>query len=295
MRTGLGRLLRVTAEELRPVRPYNCCPLLAQQVAHSCISPEPPLPSSKPVRTQRINLCSSDYMKLQRHIDEESRAILIDRLVSVHSQLKLLAETLHLTVNIIDRFLEKEPKATCRQLDLIGVTAMFIASKYEEQVAPDSDWFGHYGHCSREQILAMEGEMLSKLNYQLAAPNALVFLKRFSVANAVLATPRTKAKLLAQYLIELALQDYTMLQHLPSTTAAAAAYLALKAIGGREMRTATVELLQQAGSTEDEIMPCVKKLHAIHGNAEANELQAVRKKFARKLFGSVTRMRPATL
>jgi len=37
------------------------------------------------------------------------RAILIDWLVDVHSKFKLVAETLFLTVNLIDRFLEKNP------------------------------------------------------------------------------------------------------------------------------------------------------------------------------------------
>jgi len=35
------------------------------------------------------------------------RAILVDWLVDVHNKFKLLPETLFLTVNIIDRYLEK--------------------------------------------------------------------------------------------------------------------------------------------------------------------------------------------
>jgi len=36
------------------------------------------------------------------------RAILVDWLIEVHYKFKLLPETLFLTVNLIDRFLEKE-------------------------------------------------------------------------------------------------------------------------------------------------------------------------------------------
>ena len=73
--------------------------------------------------------------------------------------------------------------------------------------------------------------MLSKLNFQLTTPNALVFLKRFTKVAGILATPRTKTELLANYLVELTLQDYKMLKYLPSQIAAAATYLALKTMG----------------------------------------------------------------
>ena len=56
--------------------------------------------------------------------------ILVDWLVEVHLKFKLMPETLFLTHNLIDRFLEK--KAVSRKnLQLVGVTAMLMASKYE--------------------------------------------------------------------------------------------------------------------------------------------------------------------
>lgn len=44
-------------------------------------------------------------------------------------------ETLFLTVNIIDRFLEKEVVRR-KKLQLVGVTAMLLACKYEEVSVP---------------------------------------------------------------------------------------------------------------------------------------------------------------
>ena len=72
----------------------------------------------------------------QEDINEKMRAILVDWLVEVHLKFKLMPETLYLTVNLIDRYLEKE-KIKRSQLQLVGVTAMFIASKYEEIYAPE--------------------------------------------------------------------------------------------------------------------------------------------------------------
>ena len=45
-------------------------------------------------------------MKNQTDINEKMRAILIDWLIEVHLKFKLLPETLFLTVNLIDRYLE---------------------------------------------------------------------------------------------------------------------------------------------------------------------------------------------
>jgi hypothetical protein len=69
------------------------------------------------------------YMKRQPDINEKMRAILIDWLVEVHLKFKLYPETLYLTVNLIDRYLEKE-EVMRQHLQLVGVTAMLIASKY---------------------------------------------------------------------------------------------------------------------------------------------------------------------
>jgi hypothetical protein len=51
---------------------------------------------------------SSTYMDNQKDINEKMRAILIDWLVEVHLKFKLVPESLFLTVNLIDRYLEKE-------------------------------------------------------------------------------------------------------------------------------------------------------------------------------------------
>jgi len=82
------------------------------------------------------NVASSGYMHNQPDINEKMRAILIDWLVEVHLKFKLVPETLYLTVNLIDRYLEKVPVMR-EKLQLAGVTAMLIASKYEEIYAPE--------------------------------------------------------------------------------------------------------------------------------------------------------------
>ena len=55
--------------------------------------------------------------------------------MQVHYKLELLEDTLFLTVNIIDRFLARETVVR-KKLQLVGVTAMLLACKYEEVSVP---------------------------------------------------------------------------------------------------------------------------------------------------------------
>jgi hypothetical protein len=78
------------------------------------------------------------------------------------TQFKLMPETLYLTVNIIDRFLAVYP-VTTKTLQLVGVTAMLIASKYEEIWAPEVGDFVYISDraYSKDEILKMVSTTLS--------------------------------------------------------------------------------------------------------------------------------------
>lgn len=60
------------------------------------------------LQTENENIPKPGYMERQEDINEKMRAILIDWLVEVHLKFKLVPESLYLTVNLIDRYLEKE-------------------------------------------------------------------------------------------------------------------------------------------------------------------------------------------
>merc|ERR1719187_3026929 len=75
-------------------------------------------------------------------VNGKMRGVLIDWLIEVHSQFKLLQETLFMTVYVIDKFLQTEGYSVRRnKLQLVGVTAMFISSKVEEMYAPEINDF----------------------------------------------------------------------------------------------------------------------------------------------------------
>ena len=63
------------------------------------------------------------------------RRILVDWLTDVHMKFKLVPETLFITINMVDRYTSlKQIKR--RDYQLIGVTCMMIASKYEDIYPP---------------------------------------------------------------------------------------------------------------------------------------------------------------
>jgi hypothetical protein len=79
-------------------------------------------------------------MKNQLDINERMRMILLDWLVDVHLNFRLLADTLHLTVYIIDRYLSLK-QVLRHELQLVGIAAMLLASKYEEIYIPECNDF----------------------------------------------------------------------------------------------------------------------------------------------------------
>ena len=108
------------------------------------------------------------YMKRQTDINENVRAILIDWLISVHAKFKLLPETLYLTVNLIDRYLSYA-LVKKNQVQLVGVAALLIATKYEEIYPPTVKDFIYLTDdtYTREQILAMEFNILHCIEFNI--------------------------------------------------------------------------------------------------------------------------------
>lgn len=75
-------------------------------------------------------------MDSQLDINSKMRAILVDWLIEVHKKFELMPESLYLTVNIVDRFLSLKTVSR-RELQLVGISSMLIACKYEEIWAPE--------------------------------------------------------------------------------------------------------------------------------------------------------------
>ena len=74
----------------------------------------------------------------QPFITERMRTILVDWILEVHYKFKLNPQTLYLAISILDRYLHKTiVPVTRRDLQLVGITSLLIAAKYEEMYVPE--------------------------------------------------------------------------------------------------------------------------------------------------------------
>jgi G2/mitotic-specific cyclin 3/4 len=159
------------------------------------------------------------YMDVQTEIQWTMRSFLMDWLVQVHNRFCLLPETLFLTVNYIDRFLSNKV-VSIGKLQLVGATAILLASKYEEINCPSLQEIIYMvdGGYTTDEILKAERFMLTMLHFELGWPGPMSFLRRVSKADDYDLDTRTVAK----YFLELTIMDERFVASPPSFLAAAA-------------------------------------------------------------------------
>ena len=79
----------------------------------------------------------ADYLqKVQTEIKDTQRAFLLEWIIDVHRKFRLRSECLYVAQYIIDKFMSLE-KIKNNQLQLLGVTTLLIATKYEEIYPPE--------------------------------------------------------------------------------------------------------------------------------------------------------------
>lgn len=245
------------------------------------------------LRVEQKYIVDPEYMSRQPELTTKMRSILVDWIVDVHRRFDLLPDTLHLAIHLFDRFLEYT-KVSKRQLQLVGVTALFIASKYEEMYVPAVDDFVAITNRSYsiEDIYHMESVILNRLKFDVTVPSALTFLHR--VVKAIREEIGFETKQLenaAQFLIELALQDYVMLRYRTSLRASAATMLAGKVLGIPIAWSQSMKF-HSGGWTVDDMEECEAELRRILNHERSvegkNKLTALRRKFDGERYDKIS-------
>jgi hypothetical protein len=228
----------------------------------------------------------SDYIsKTQPEITEKMRGILVDWLVEVHRMFKLLPETLFLGIAIIDRYLAAK-QISRDSLQLVGITSMLIASKYEEIYAPECNDFVYIsdGAYTKHQILQMEQTILNTLNFNITHPSSLHFLRRYSKAGGSDYTLHTICK----YLIELVLIDVKFLKYPPSLLAAASVYLGRAMTGKSPLWNSTLH--HYSTYADSMVRDCALEMNELLKKSHSSSLKAIRKKYSLPKFGQVSEL-----
>lgn len=219
----------------------------------------------------------------------EMRKVLINWLHEVSTEFKLKGETLFLTVNYLDRFLSKTRNIPRTKFQLVGVTCLFIAIKYEQIVPMTLDQLVHLtaDTYTREDMIVMESEILNILNFELTIPTVKAFLARFIKASRFDPT-RT---FLANFLAELSLLKYEMVRFPPSVIAASCVYLTLAA-SGRNW-TPTLSYYSQYGRHSQMFAQCIQQLFQFWFSERVQQRNSVFEKYSLSEFHSVALTPPS--
>ncbi|XP_048591669.1 cyclin-A2-4-like [Brassica napus] len=232
---------------------------------------------------------SPDFMeRTQRDVTKTMRGILVDWLVEVSEEYTLVPDTLYLTVYLIDWFLHGN-YIERQRLQLLGITCMLIASKYEEIYAPRIEEFCFItdNTYTRDQVLEMESQVLKHFSFQIYTPTSKTFLRRFlRAAQASHVMPSVEMEFLANYLTELTLVECEFLKFLPSVIAASAVFLA-KWTMNQSSHPWNATLEHYTTYKASDLKACVQALQELQLNTKGCPLNSIRMKYKQDKFKSV--------
>jgi len=236
------------------------------------------------LKYEKKYLVDPQYMSNQSDINYRMRAILVDWLIDVHLKYKLVPQTMYIAVNLIDRYLEKN-ETNRAKLQLVGVTAMFIACKYEEIYPPELKDFVYItdGAYVKSDVLKMENKMLASLNFDVTFPTQWnlfeIFRRKLDLDE--------KTFKLAWFLMELCLINYKTLKFKMSEIAASAILIATKTTKVYRNNW----FCKSIGIEEKELEECCKEIYDFYLYNSTHNLQAIRKKFSSSKYDEVAKIK----
>ncbi|KAG6765561.1 hypothetical protein POTOM_029607 [Populus tomentosa] len=118
------------------------------------------------------NSSLENYMAIQTDITPQMRGIVINWLIEVHFKFELMPETLYLMVTLLDRYLS-QAQIKKNELQLVGLTALFLASKYEDFWHPrikDLISISAESYSRDQMLLMVRGQMLVMSIVMLVSP-----------------------------------------------------------------------------------------------------------------------------
>ncbi|GFP83925.1 putative cyclin-a3-1 [Phtheirospermum japonicum] len=232
----------------------------------------------------------SDYLeKVQKDVNANMRGVLVDWLVEVAEEYKLLSDTLYLTVSYIDRFLSTNV-INRKKLQLLGVSSMLIASKYEEISPPHVEDFCYItdNTYTKEEVVKMEADVLKSLKFEMGNPTVKTFLRKFTrIAQEDYDHSSLHMEFLGYYLAELSLLDYGCVKLLPSLVAASVIFLARFVLQPKRHPWNSA-LQRQTGYKASDLQECVLIIHDLQLSKKGCSLVAVRDKYKQHKFKCVS-------
>eukprot|EP00039_Didymoeca_costata_P020091 m.340039 g.340039 ORF g.340039 m.340039 type:complete len:457 (+) comp19091_c0_seq1:148-1518(+) len=217
------------------------------------------------VERERDYLADPTYLDNHPAVQPKMRAILADWLIEVCEECVLHRETYYMALNFVDRYLSVKKNVQKKNLQGLGVTALFMASKLQEIYPPPIHQFVDITDraCSESFIIAMELEMLSVLQWKLAPVTVTAWLEVYLQIMELPAEATTivEAFSCARYakeffyrmcqLLDLCTLEYGSVRFAPSVLAACAIHLG---VDGDIFK----DVAQYTGYSRVQLEPCLR-------------------------------------
>ena len=223
------------------------------------------------------------YMSRQNEINEKMRSILVDWIIDVHFKFGFTDETLFMTISIIDRYLSI-CQITRTNFQLLGITALMIACKHEEIDLPKIDDFIYITDNAyvKDEVVKMEEDVLSKLNFSFLYPSPIKFFEYLSLHFKF----EKKHHMMGKYLMESFLLDVKNGKYKPSIISCACAYIVMKFFkmpNYHDSYNKKFYVLDETAEkySEHNIKECAKDICLLVDNINKTNYQACSKKYSK--------------
>jgi len=224
------------------------------------------------LKSQELNtMAEANYMAYQNEITNDMRRILIEWLIEVHGEYDLKPETLYLTINLIDRYLSKRivPKS---DFQLLGVTALWVAAKYEEAHGKIPSLSQMKFICCKyyeePEFIQMEMRLLEEMNFSIGHPTPEAFLKLQLLMSNYDCTTRPAIKALARYIMETSLIDYNFIRFTPSVIAQSSIILAVNILNQKSWTYINEELWECVRSFIEKMIDPPKSIYTKYSSSK---------------------------
>ena len=227
------------------------------------------------------------YMDIQKDINHQMRAILVDWLVEVHFRFKLKNETLFQTVRIIDTYLSMSPIIRAR-LQLLGIAALLISCKSQEIYYPQLNEFIDItdGAYVKSDLVEMEAHILKVLNFNIMSPTSNDFYNIIAKAFNF----DQKQYFFGRYFLESSLVDYQMIKYSSSVIAVSCAYIVMKYFSINNYKNLYSKDVIKENCPEKVIKIATKEICFLVRNLNNSPLRAVKEKFSLPQFLNVAQL-----
>lgn len=228
-----------------------------------------------------LKLQKVDPATKQKDVSEKMRQILIDWLVDVHESFELKEQTLHLALSYLSDYSALKDISK-DEYQLVGITCLWIASKYEEIYPPRTRNYIEVtaDSYSLNDLKRTEGKIIEALDFNLNRSTSLQILEAISESI------DEKSVSLCKYLLEYSIFTGLSKDYTPSTLVTSALSLC-ESIFKIKL---DVKLPDPARVPKEKIVACFKEMCSLMESAKNHDLKAIKRKYMKGKYQGVSKL-----